>query len=123
MWPTAQMSLGAMTVIAFKLLVFPGLGVETWLQFVPFQRSAQVMPLRVPTAHTSFDATAPTAKRELSYEPGESSLPGVYVLPVARLGTTVHCVPSQCMVSGPPGPSPTAQTSFEETAPTPLRWP
>src|SRR5207247_9036708 len=70
--------------------------------------SVKLVGCCVPTAHTSFEATAATPARLLSTSG-----------PTFGLGITLHAVPFQCKVavalSSPITPLPTAQISFPET--------
>src|SRR5690242_2248008 len=90
--PTAQISVGATTAMASRPAPLgPGVGLDTIVQFVPFQCSTSgTMPVGLgafPTAQTSLAATTATPLREL--EP----------MPVLGPGTTLHSLPFQCSVS------------------------
>src|SRR6266446_2432735 len=89
--PTAHTSLDATVATPNRILSFvPSLGLGTTFQAEPSQcnvsvRSSYAPGRDLPTAHTSLDATASTAKR--------------MSLSTVGLGTMLQAAPFQCIVS------------------------
>ena len=118
--PTAQISLVEITVNPCRML-FPRstFGLGTMLHFDPSQCWMSVCDTLLllmyrPTVQMSLAEAVPTSNRSLVCEP------------TFGLETTLHCVPSQCMVSVRSFllllvEVPTAHTSFAETVVTLLR--